>query len=156
VLASEDLLNFLKDQEDLRLKAYKDPGGVWTIGYGHTADVKPGQTCTVGQAELWLDSDVFAVECALEKLLPREVDQRLTQGQQNALISLSFNAGSDIPSYAPKLWAALLSGDDEACAHEFLDIDKQEIDGKMVTLPGLKTRREKEAAMFLEKRGWNS
>ena len=35
-------IDLIKEFEGLRLKAYKCPGGVWTIGYGHTAGVKPG------------------------------------------------------------------------------------------------------------------
>ena len=34
---------FLKEKEGLRLRAYKDIGGVWTIGYGHTGGVHAGQ-----------------------------------------------------------------------------------------------------------------
>ena len=41
----------IKEFEGLRLKAYKCPGGVWTIGYGHTTGVKPGMVITEAQAE---------------------------------------------------------------------------------------------------------
>jgi GH24 family phage-related lysozyme (muramidase) len=43
--------------EDVRLVAYKDTGGVWTIGWGHTAGVKQGDTCTTAQADAWLAED---------------------------------------------------------------------------------------------------
>jgi len=43
--------------EGLRLSAYQDSGGVWTIAYGHTEGVKQGDTCTVAQAEAWLAED---------------------------------------------------------------------------------------------------
>jgi len=43
--------------EGLRLEAFQDSGGVWTIGYGHTAGVKEGDRCAPGQAALWLNSD---------------------------------------------------------------------------------------------------
>lgn len=33
---SEDCLYCLKKWEGLRLQAYQDVSGVWTIGYGHT------------------------------------------------------------------------------------------------------------------------
>ena len=39
---SEYAEEVLKEHEGLRLKAYRCPGGVLTIGYGHTKNVKPG------------------------------------------------------------------------------------------------------------------
>ena len=42
MIRSERLLNQLMLMEGLRLEAYKDAAGVWTIGYGHTQDVRPG------------------------------------------------------------------------------------------------------------------
>ena len=44
--ASYILISKLKEFEGLRLRAYKDLVGVWTIGYGHTRGVKAGQTIT--------------------------------------------------------------------------------------------------------------
>ncbi len=43
--------------EGLRLTAYQDSVGIWTIGYGHTAGVHEGDTCTEAQAEAWLAED---------------------------------------------------------------------------------------------------
>ena len=42
-------LNLIKEFEGLRLVAYKCPAGVWTIGYGHTYNVKEGDVITQGQ-----------------------------------------------------------------------------------------------------------
>lgn len=36
---SSDGIKALKGSEGLRLKAYQDEKGVWTIGYGHTGNV---------------------------------------------------------------------------------------------------------------------
>src|SRR5579875_391443 len=45
--------------EGLRLKAYQDANGVWTIGYGHTGpDVHAGLSITQEQAEALLLQDV--------------------------------------------------------------------------------------------------
>lgn len=45
--------------EGLRLTAYQDSVGVWTIGYGHTGpDVHPGLTITQQQAGALLQQDV--------------------------------------------------------------------------------------------------
>ena len=49
-----------KRHEGLRLTAYPDPatsGAPWTIGYGHTRGVRPGDTCSREQAEAWFEQD---------------------------------------------------------------------------------------------------
>ena len=40
-------LALVQDYEGLRLEACRDTSGIWTIGYGHTAGVKPGDSITV-------------------------------------------------------------------------------------------------------------
>ena len=40
ILTSDLLFEQLKEFEGLRLKAYQDAAGVWTIGYGHTHNVR--------------------------------------------------------------------------------------------------------------------
>ena len=58
----------IKEFEGLRLKAYKCPGGVWTIGYGHTAGVKSGMVISEAQAEEYLMADLIAFEKYLNGL----------------------------------------------------------------------------------------
>ncbi|MDE9528303.1 lysozyme, partial [Xenorhabdus bovienii] len=62
-------LEFIQQWEGLKLKAYPDPatGGIpWTIGYGHTKDVKPGQVITEQQAEAFLHDDLQPIYITLE------------------------------------------------------------------------------------------
>ena len=40
---TSEVLDLIKRYEGLILNAYKDPAGVYTIGYGHTKGVKKGQ-----------------------------------------------------------------------------------------------------------------
>lgn len=47
--------------EGLRTSAYQDPGGVWTIGFGHTFGVNEGDTCTLAEAAAWLAQDAGAL-----------------------------------------------------------------------------------------------
>lgn len=82
-------LELLKAHEGLRLKAYLDTGGVWTIGWGHTQGVKEGDTGTREQAVAWLDDDNDAAERAVNQL----VTCALTQNQFDALVSFVFNIG---------------------------------------------------------------
>ncbi len=51
---SENGLALIKRFEGLRLTAYQDSVGVWTIGYGHTSGVSEGQTITQTQADAYL------------------------------------------------------------------------------------------------------
>ncbi len=83
-------MNHIKNWEGLRLKAYKCPAGVWTIGYGHTGpDVKPGGTITQAQADALLDKDTDDAESAVNTL----VKVPLSQNQFDALVSFVFNTG---------------------------------------------------------------
>ena len=47
--------------EGLRLRAYRDPVGVATIGYGHTSGVRMGDVITKEQAEILLEADMTLV-----------------------------------------------------------------------------------------------
>ena len=87
---SKSGLQLTEQFEGVRLTAYQDQVGVWTIGYGHTAGVQPGDTCTQEQAEAWLQSDVsWAVQT-----VNLYVTIALTQGEFDALVDFVFNLGS--------------------------------------------------------------
>lgn len=49
----------IKGWEGLRLTAYRDAVGVWTIGYGETQGVRPGMTITRAEAEAMLERRVL-------------------------------------------------------------------------------------------------
>jgi lysozyme len=71
------------------LSAYKDQHGIWSIGYGHTAGVRPGMTITKEEAASFLLSDVHtAADCVNEV-----VNVKLTQQQFDALVDFAFNVG---------------------------------------------------------------
>lgn len=76
--------------EGLRLAAYQDGAGVWTIGYGHTDGVHKGMTCTAEQALEWLREDVRDAESAVRRL----VIVTLNQMQYDALVDFVFNLGA--------------------------------------------------------------
>lgn len=85
-------LELIKSFETLELEAYPDPGTggePWTIGWGHTGGVRPGDTCTEEQADAWLEEDVATAERAINRL----VKVKLTQNQFDALCSLIYNIG---------------------------------------------------------------
>lgn len=85
---SDALVSALKYFEGYRADAYKCPGGVWTVGYGHTHGVRRGDHYTECFAEESLREDIAHVE---RQVL--ELGVCCTQGQLDALVSLAFNIG---------------------------------------------------------------
>ncbi|NJK97351.1 MAG: lysozyme [Bacteroidales bacterium] len=78
----------IKKYESCKLKTYKCPAGVWTIGWGHTKGVKPRDICTQEQADKWLEEDLIEFERIISIWFPR-----LNQHQFDAMVSLCFNIG---------------------------------------------------------------
>lgn len=148
--ASQAAIDLIKQFESLRLDAYLCPAGVWTVGWGHTADVHEGMRITGERAEEWLRWDIEQVE----KDLPEAIHVPLTQGQHDALVSLCFNlrgGARRLPRIAPHLVARIDAGDWTGAANEFLDINRA--NGRV--LPGLTRRREAERALFVGGRSGN-
>lgn len=79
----------IRERESLKLKAYQDGGGVWTIGYGHTLGVKDGDVITEAQANAFLMFDLIRFENAVNKHLT----VTLIQCEFDALVSFAFNCG---------------------------------------------------------------
>lgn len=86
---SETGIELIKKFEGCVLKAYKCPAGVWTIGYGHTAGVKEGQTITNKEAEELLKKDLATFETYVSNL----VTVAINQNQFDALVSFCYNLG---------------------------------------------------------------
>ena len=84
-------LELIKRFEGCRLAAYKDSGGTWTIGYGHTKGVTAGQTITQAQADAFLVEDCGKAESAVNKYMEK---YNFNQNQFDALVSFAFNIGS--------------------------------------------------------------
>jgi lysozyme len=92
---SDEGLTLIKNQEALRLEAYQDSNGIWTIGYGHTGKVEgksvgPGMKITHDQANVLLAGDLAIYEKAVENAIQRPA----TQAQFDAMVSLCFNIGA--------------------------------------------------------------
>lgn len=83
-------IDLIKQFEGCRLTAYKDPAGVWTIGYGHTKSVKQGMKITQEQAEELLKKDLAVYEAKVEKYSK----YNWNQNQFDALVSFAYNIGS--------------------------------------------------------------
>ena len=80
----------IADFEGFRPEAYIPvKGDVPTIGFGHTADVKLGQSVTVPEAMSLLREDVREAEKAVRDC----IKVPLTQGEFDAFTSFAFNVG---------------------------------------------------------------
>lgn len=84
-------LNLIKSFEGCRLTAYKCPAGVWTIGYGHTGNVKSGQKITQAKAESYLKSDLARFE---KHVMSYDKKYNWTQNEFDALVSFAYNVGN--------------------------------------------------------------
>lgn len=133
----------IKTAEGLRLTAYKDGGGVWTIGYGHTgADVREGLTIPLSEAERLLTRDLRVAEGHVNDA----VKVKLTQNQFDALVSFVYNVGGGA-FRSSTLLKLLNAGDYGNAADQLLRWNKD--NGKVVD--GLTNRRREERELFLRK-----
>lgn len=115
--------------------AYKDPVGIWTLGYGETKGVQPGQTTTKERALVQLQSSANVHAQGMARCIKVPV----SQGEYDAFTDFTYNVGVGAfckSGVATKLNAEDYSG---ACA-ELL----KWVYAKGQILPGLVTRRKKE------------
>jgi len=138
-------IDAIKEHEGLRLVAYLDSVGVWTIGYGDTGpDVVKGLTITKEEAEKRLRKRLVEFEGYVNTY----VKVPLKQHQFDALVSLVYNIGP-ANFKTSTLLKKLNAGDYIGAADQFLVWDKGRVDGKLVVIKGLANRRAKERKQFL-------
>ncbi len=87
--ASDVLIKSIRRFEGFRGKAYQDVKGVWTIGYGHTAQVKDGASITRKDAERLLRDDLKVFENNVNSL--NICDNNLFRF--DALTDFTYNCG---------------------------------------------------------------
>ena len=136
--------NLLKKFEGCKLKAYRCPANVCTIGYGHTNGagapmVNDGMTITQAQAEDILKRDIVKYEVAVMDL----VKVKLTQNQFDVLVDFAYNAGVGNLKSSTML-KKINSGDLDAVPAELMKWTK----GGGKVLPGLVRRRQAAGAWW--------
>jgi lysozyme len=133
--------------EGLRLRAYKDSGGVWTIGYGTTINpvtgipIKQGDTITKAKALAWLKIGTSASEGDVNRL----VKVKINDNQRSALTSFVYNIGPTRFAKSTMLRKLNAGAPKQEVAAEFMRWVYA--GGKVI--PGLKIRRELEKQLFL-------
>lgn len=134
----------VKRLEGLRLVGYADTGGVPTNGYGHTGpEVKIGGTITQEIADHNLSVDLATADTHLSKVCPAVSD--LMDHQRAALVSFVFNLGAN-PAWT--IWKDIANGNLADVPAQLRRFDHGEVDGKLVEIPGLRTRREAEITFW--------
>ena len=138
---SDKGVEFVQVWEQLRLEAYQDVAGIWTIGYGDTQDVQKGQVTTEDQANKRLSRHLESVVSDVNRL----VLVPLTQGQFDALVSLCYNIG--IGAFSRSTLLAKLNWEDYTGAkREFT----RWVYADGVRIKGLENRRAAEMGVWDE------
>jgi lysozyme len=139
-------LDAIKQREGLRLKAYQDQAGVWTIGYGHTGDVWEGNgQIDEAKAEALLKEDVRWAETTISA----NVQVALDDYEFAALVSWAFNVGTH-NVIESTLVRRLNAGEYEAVPSElmrWIKITDPET-GELVASQGLVNRRSMEVSQW--------
>jgi GH24 family phage-related lysozyme (muramidase) len=168
--SSDSLLTHLKHEEgSIRhkgepvLTVYNLGDGAYTVGYGHAIfpkekegfdflpsynDITPGKTkITKDQAEILLKDDMRESESIINRILDeweeQGIEPKLTQGMYDAMVSMAYNMGPGIRK--SDFMQAVKKGDLKSAKKLILTTSENLFDD----FPGLKTRREKEAKMFI-------
>ena len=136
-------VQLLKEFEGLRLEAYQDAGGVWTIGYGNTfyennEAVKKGDTITQERA-----TDLYrGILTRFEELVENK-GMVLNQNQFDAFVSFTYNLGGN----------PLIELSNEHIAgtmtrEKWVAYCNVRVNGKLKPLQGLINRRNKEYDLY--------
>lgn len=142
----------IKNFEGLRLNAYRDSAGVWTIGYGSTRyhdgkPVRPGdKLASELQAETLFKNTLGQYVTAVNQF----VKVLLNQNQFDALVSFTYNEGIGALQKSTLL-KQLNTHNYESAADQFLAWNKvtNAATGQKVVLDALVKRRAKERQLFL-------
>ena len=142
---SQEGISLIKKFEGCELEAYKCAAGVWTIGYGHTKDVKEGNSITKEQAESMLVHELQ--EYCSDVDIAVKVD--LKQNEFDSLVSWTYNLGPTNLNSSTMLRVLNEGKHDEVPAQM-----KRWNKASGQVKEGLIRRREAEALMF-EGKDWS-
>lgn len=138
---SQKCVELVAKYEGCRLKAYKCPAGVWTIGYGHTAGVVSGMVLPSKEMALeLLKDDLKKYATSVNNCVKNgTITFALNQNQFDALTSFCYNCG------AGNLQRLVKGRSASEVAEKLMAYTK----GGGKVLPGLVRRREEERELFL-------
>jgi lysozyme len=137
----------IKKFEGCRLKAYKCPANVWTIGYGNTfyengMKVKEGDVITQQRAE---EMAKFIIDQFAVSIAPF-IQKTLTENQFSACVSLAYNIGTSGFKRSSVFKKLNINPNDPTIADSFKLWNK----GGGKVLAGLVKRREAEIQLYFK------
>ena len=137
----------IKKFEGCRLKAYKCPANVWTIGYGNTfyengIRVKEGDVITQQRAEELAKFIIDQFAVTIEPFIQKP----LNDNQFSACVSLAYNIGTSGFKRSSVFKKLNINPNDPTIADSFKLWNK----GGGKVLAGLVKRREAEIALYFK------
>ena len=143
-IAATMAVSLIGSAEGLRQNAYPDPatrGEPWTICYGHTGHVTPGEHKSLAECKRLLLADLNTFDNAIEKC----IHVPMTDGQEVAFLSLAYNIGSG--GFCKSSIARYMNaGNTKQACNDLLKFNR----AAGIVFPGLTRRREKERELCLE------
>ncbi len=146
-------LSSLEFSEGVRLDAYHDQAGIWTIGVGHAYGLPASAVAagwplrpvkiTQAMCDWLLRYDLTRFEEVVNDAAPSATDNQFA-----AMVCLAYNIGPNAFLHSTVL-RKHQAGDFAGAADAFLMWDKTHVDGQLVTVAGLRDRRERERALYL-------
>ena len=140
---SKEGIALIKKFEGCELTAYKCAAGVWTIGYGHTKDVKENDVITKEEADALLEKELEEYTSYVNNA----VTQPLNQNQIDSMVSWTYNLGPSNLKSSTALKLLNLA-EYEGVPAQLKRWNKATVNGERKVLDGLVRRREAEALMF--------
>lgn len=143
-------IDLIKSSESCHLKAYIDPVGIPTIGWGSTMHqtgkrVKMGDVLTQKEADMLLSWEVALKEVGVNSML---FPYKVSQQQFDALMSFAYNLGLGALAKSTLLKVIKKNPNDPIIAKEFAKWNKGRVNGKLVELRGLTIRRKMESDLY--------
>lgn len=147
---SQNCINLIKRFEGCRLKAYKCPASVWTIGYGTIRypdgkPVKEGEEISLYRAETLLTNEV-------EKFA-KQIKLNVNQNQFDSLVSFCYNLGIGAFNSSTLKKKIIANPGDLSIRDEFMKWNKARVKGVLTELKGLTNRRKAEADLYFKDYG---
>lgn len=142
---SQTGLDLIKSFEGLRLNAYRDPVGIWTIGYGITNPryAFPGNRITAQKAEELLREEVDGFTRGVVRAIGNS--REVNQNQLDAFVSFAYNVGIGAFQNSTMLRLFKQGASLNRVAQEF----DRWVNAGGRRLAGLVRRRNAEQALFL-------
>ena len=142
---SQNGIELIKAFEGCKLKSYKCPAGVWTIGFGNTYYLD-GSKILMGQKISQAEADMLLLKLLpkYEATVDRNIKVTVTQNQYDALVSFCWNCGS-----SESLFRLVNQKATDEVIHKWLC--SHNIMGGGKVLAGLVRRRKAEADLFIKK-----